>query len=491
MKNLKTLCLAFLLLAGTIAQEAQTQAEEGPACNTETGVGCDASDYLGLRTYDGQALNLIDISSVVFIEAPYAQIQHTLVYENNFDEPTDLVFYYNKPEDSIIANISASWDNRDVEAELISQEDAENIFSKVAGNQNPFNIIARGIPAFVVGTVPPGRDVRIQYTIIQPLTLVSNEVWAFSLYSSVAADDDFRTREWNSSADWYGTLLEGSNVSEWTLNVTLSSRPVLGPVLNPTHNAVGVRTQEGNRTIETWTTSIGLDKDFVLFWTYSRIHSPNYIFTKHPWIESDWIFGYTLVPVANNLTAEEVINQILASPTLEDADPDDSDTPVLVAVNSSVTCNNTQGETIFSASNLDGSVDRNQAFQQYFFLTNLVDPEGCRLNITYRNTFTRATTTTRYVFRGFSLARTTDEWHKIAYNDEFEEFEDGRPTGSDLTAEKVTNLAIKYQVEADNTLWVTVNEEDNRIVDDSLKYYFSPEGETAFVGDDEDSEVGR
>jgi len=492
MKNLKALCLAFLLLVGTLAQEGETQgeAEAGFICNTEDGEGCQASDYLGLRTYNGRGLRLTELNTSVFIEAPYALVQHTLVYENDLEEPTDLVFYYNKPENSIVSNISASWDNRDAEAELISQEDAEDLFSRLVGNQDAFNIAARGIPAFLVGTVPPGRDVTVQFTIIQPLTLIANTFWGFSLYSTVAADDDFRTRPWNSSLDWDGTLLQGQDIDEWSLNVVISSRRAFDVVLNPTHNIDSARSVERNRTLETWNATINTEKDFVLFFTGPGVHSPQYVFTKHPWLDSDWIFGYTLMPVANNLTASQVESQILASETLAEVDQGDSDSPVLVRVNSSVTCNDTDGDTIFRASHSNGSLQRDQAYEQYFFLRNLVNPDGCRLNITYYNTFTRATTYTRYVFRGFSLARTNDQWHKIAYSEEFEEFENGESTSSNITSDEITDLAIRYQVEAENTRWVTVTEENNRniVLPDSLRYYFSPEDQPN--AEDENAEGG-
>ena len=322
---MKNIALALILVAcSLILSRAWTFSDSSNSENTlDTTTVQEDEKLSGLWTVQGEALALSRVKTSVYIEGPYAQIEHVLEYDNDFETDTELLYYFSKSESTIIDNFEAICGDRSVTLQIIDKDEALKQYSQVQDAEEDADYkkstsVTSNMVKFYVGTVSAYQKIIIKYSIIQPLSIFANKYWSFSLYSTLTSQFDFNNYTWKETPNYNLTCFNNTNTPEWNFHLTIASESNFTRIYNPTHELRPTISQEEDCFLAVWETKLTLEKDFVLFYEIEKMHESNFVLSQHPLYKDDWLLMIHLLPEFNNYTEEELSKFVLEGNTTQE-----------------------------------------------------------------------------------------------------------------------------------------------------------------------------
>jgi len=168
-----------------------------------------------------------------------------------------------------------------------------------------------------VGNIPPSETVVIRFSIIQPLEMIINKYWGFTLPSVLTERYAPSSINMNEVPNIKNVGLSASSYKDWKVSVEVKSDKPFTFISNPSHNIqpnlTDIKNGWNSRIYKaTWNLTTTPNKNFVVYFKPEKIESPTKILASHPTYPNDTVLLINFVPQLNDFdtfTAEKTLEK--------------------------------------------------------------------------------------------------------------------------------------------------------------------------------------
>jgi len=140
------------------------------------------------RNQEEQSPSLLDLKTKALLQGPYAEIQYIHTYKNPYDHALETEFYFPRTENSVFHKFEAVFRNQTIVGEILEKTKAKEKYewNVEQGNTVAYserNTLTPDVMKIQVGNIPANESVEIIFSVIQPLEVIINKFWGFTLPS--------------------------------------------------------------------------------------------------------------------------------------------------------------------------------------------------------------------------------------------------------------------------------------------------------------------
>jgi len=262
---------------------------------------------LGLVSKNGEGpLDLLDLRTKAIVEGPYAEIEYVHVYKNPYDKPLETEFYFPRTENSVFYKFEAIFRNEVIVGKIMEKEQAKEMYqwNLERGNTVAYserNAETPDVMKVQVGNIPAYESVEIRFSVIQPLEIIINQFWSFTLPSVLTERYSPSSVDPSKVAQITNVDLEQSSYRDWKIEVEIRSDKPFSYMRNPTHNIPATLSADSNIYKAVWDITIIPNKNFVVYFRSDKIFEPSTILASHPSYSNDQVLLVNFLPNLNKL----------------------------------------------------------------------------------------------------------------------------------------------------------------------------------------------
>jgi len=266
---------------------------------------------LGLISKNSEeSLNLLDLKTKAVIEGPYAEIQYIHVYKNPYDHALETEFYFPRTESSVFYKFEAVFRNQTIVGKILEKTKAKEMYewNVERGNTVAYserNALTPDVMQVQVGNIPAHEDVEIRFSVIQPLEVVINKFWGFTLPSVLTERYAPSSVDPSEVPNIQNVDLKHSSYKDWKIEVEIKSDQPFKYINNPSHNLEPVLSESSKIYKAIWNVTVVPNKNFVVYFRSDKIEHPSTILATHPNHTDDHVMLINFIPQLNNLDVKE------------------------------------------------------------------------------------------------------------------------------------------------------------------------------------------
>ena len=255
-------------------------------------------------------LPLKDIYIESFIESNIAHVQIFLEYFNNYTEALETKYKFPIINDMVFHKFEAIIGNKTLEGKIYEKEKSRKLYeeNKQKGHTVAYSEIkedASDIMEIQIGNFPSKEKLIIKYSFIQPIKIILNKFWEFSVPSTL-------TPRYNSNVDIQTREKNEVFFYKWNISVKINSNNnPLTFVDSPSH-VVEISYLDKNKeeVIVSFKEKTVPNKDFTLLFRNEKVNEPQALLEVHPEFEDSYMAMIRFFPNFNDLTIEEAFSLI-------------------------------------------------------------------------------------------------------------------------------------------------------------------------------------
>jgi len=258
-----------------------------------------------------ESLNLLDLKTKAVIQGPYAEIQYIHTYKNSYDHTLETEFYFPRTENSVFYKFEAVFRNQTIVGQILEKTKAKEMYewNVERGNTVAYserNALTPDVMQVQVGNIPAHESVEIRFSVIQPLEVIINKFWGFTLLSVLTERYAPASVDPSQVPNIQNVDLKHSSYKEWKIEVEIKADQPFSYINNPSHNLKPELSEVpagSNSKIykAIWNVTVVPDKNFVVYFRSDKIEQPSIIQATHPNYTDDHVLLINFVPQLNKL----------------------------------------------------------------------------------------------------------------------------------------------------------------------------------------------
>jgi hypothetical protein len=266
----------------------------------------------GLVSNNNEPLDLLTLQSNVLVEGPYAHVEYIQIYHNSYSRPLETRFYFPRTDSSIFYHFEATFQNKTIIGHISEKEAAKREYQRNVQRGNTVAYAERNaqtpdVMEIKVGNIPAGESVEIKFSVIQPLDVMVNKFWGFTLPSVLT--ERYTPASVNAAKvpEIRTVGVQSSEYKDWKISVEIMSNSQFTYISNPSHHFKPEMSQVAVGTNSSiykafWNMTIVPNKDFIVYFRPQTLEVPSTILATHPTYPNDHVLLFNFIPEFNSTT---------------------------------------------------------------------------------------------------------------------------------------------------------------------------------------------